>query len=159
MEANYLCPECRSLLNINDKIVISIFLRPNDVHIQYMPYTGTVSHIRRNEKKDGYCYANDKCSDNNNSITTFFNTDIGELSISQISGVLARKIISYSKVGSVKNQGDKLGFIRFGSRVDVELKKNSNVSYRVNVKQGDYVQGLYTRLVYIERNLTKKIEF
>jgi phosphatidylserine decarboxylase len=133
----------------DDKIVISTFLRPHDVHIQYMPYRGVVQRVIRNEKKDGYCYANDKCSDNNNSITTVFNTEIGDMYISQISGVLARKIIMYATVHEELDQGDQLGFIRFGSRVDFELHKKKNYRYKVNVKKGDFMKGLYTNMVYV----------
>lgn len=141
----------RQIQETDDKIIISTFLRPNDVHIQYMPYKGQIKQVIRNDKKDGYCYANDKCSDNNNSISTVFESEIGEMKISQISGVLARKIVVFGKTGDKLNQGDKLGFIRFGSRVDVELIKNKNYDYTINVDVGEYIKGLYTPMILVNR--------
>lgn len=112
---------------------IAIFLSPMDVHIQYIPFmNSTVKSIEFDYNgKFELAYNVNKSKDNEKCITKFDNG----ITITQIAGFLVRRIINECNVGDVMYRGDKMGMIKFGSRVDIELPKK----YKILVKNGDKV--------------------
>lgn len=122
---------------ISDKrIQISIFMSPTDVHANRVPMSGTISYFKYHSGK--YLVAWHPKSSKENERTTFvLDTAHGQILIRQIAGAVARRIISYPGVGSIVNQGDELGFIKFGSRCDIFLPLNAELG----VKIGDHVKG------------------
>ncbi len=118
------------------RIQLSIFMSPTDVHANRVPMSGSIKYFKYHSGK--YLVAWHPKSSTENERTTFvLSTKHGDILIRQIAGAVARRIMSYPKVGSSVQQGDELGFIKFGSRCDIFLPMNANVV----VKIGDHVKG------------------
>ena len=119
------------------KIQISIFLSPLDIHVNRYPVSGEILYSKYH--KGEYLVAwHPKSSDKNERTTVVIkNKKFGEVMYRQIAGAVARRIVNYAKVNSNVEQGDDSGFIKFGSRVDLFLPKDSNLK----IKVGDKVKG------------------
>jgi phosphatidylserine decarboxylase len=124
------------------RIQVSIFMSVWNVHINWFPVGGLLSYYKYHPGK--YLVArHPKSSTLNERNTVVIRTDEGsEILVRQIAGTVARRIISYAKEGLIIRGGDELGFIRFGSRVDVFLPLNSNIL----VRPGQKVRGMKTPL-------------
>ena len=118
-------------------IQISIFLSPLDIHVNRYPVSGEVLYSKYH--KGNYLVAWHPKSSEKNERTTIVikNKKFGEVMYRQIAGAVARRIVNYAKVNSNVEQGDDSGFIKFGSRVDLFLSKDSNLK----IKVGDKVKG------------------
>lgn len=119
---------------------ISIFMSPTNVHINWIPVPGLVTYM---EHKDGEFYAafKHKSAEENERTTTAIRMKDGrEIVMRQIAGAMARRIINYVTVGDQVDQTTEVGFIRFGSRVDLFLPLDT----KLNVKLGDKVTGSQT---------------
>lgn len=115
---------------------ISIFMNIHNVHVNRTPLAGTVTHI--DYKPGGYIPAFNKDSYVNERNHVVINTDYGILELTQIAGVLTRRIVSYISVGTHVKRGERIGMIRFGSRVDVIIPEGYEFTVGVNdtVKAG-----------------------
>ena len=124
---------------------ISIFLSVFDVHMNRSPITGMIRDVRY--QRGQYLNAMSKASAelNEQNIVTV-EGDGQTVVFKQIAGLLARRIVFYPKVGDRLERGQRVGLIKFGSRVDVLF----DVSARVNVKVGDRVKGGATVLAYVQ---------
>jgi phosphatidylserine decarboxylase len=125
---------------------LSIFLSVFNVHVNRSPITGVIRDIRY--QRGQYLNAMNKASAelNEQNIVTVENEGDGQTVIfKQIAGLLARRIVFYPKVGDRLERGQRVGLIKFGSRVDVLV----DVSARVNVKIGDRVKGGASVLAYL----------
>ena len=121
---------------------ISIFMSPLDVHINRYPIDGNVKYFKYHPGK--YLVAwNPKSSTKNERTTIVIINDKTGVLVRQIAGGLARRIVSYCKEGETVTQGDELGFIKFGSRVDIFLPLNAkiNVAMKQHVTGGETVIG------------------
>jgi phosphatidylserine decarboxylase len=119
---------------------VSIFMSPTNVHINWIPVPGQVTYMKH---KDGEFYAafKDKSAEENERTVTAVKIKDGrEIVMKQIAGAMARRIINYVEVGDTVNQKTELGFIRFGSRVDLYLPLNT----KLNIKLKDKVKGSQT---------------
>ena len=106
---------------------ISIFMNVFNVHVNRYPVTGTVQYVHYNKGKFLNAAA-DKASLENEQSSVGIQTNAGlRVLVRQIAGLIARRIVTYSKMNERVNQGDRMGIIRFGSRVDVFLPVNSPV--------------------------------
>jgi phosphatidylserine decarboxylase len=115
---------------------ISIFLSVFDVHINRAPIGGTVT--RKEYRPGKFLLAwDDRASVENEQIDLTIESDARRVDFALIAGILARRISVWKKPGDVLNRGDRIGLIRFGSRVDIVLSDD----YRILVKEGDRVQG------------------
>ena len=113
-------------------IRISIFMNVFNVHVNRYPVTGTVQYVHYNKGKFLNAAA-DKASLENEQSSVGIQTPSGlRVLVRQIAGLIARRIVTYSKMNERVNQGDRMGIIRFGSRVDVFLPVGSPV----RVKEG-----------------------
>jgi phosphatidylserine decarboxylase len=111
---------------------VSIFMNVFNVHVNRYPVSGTVGYVHYNKGKFLNAAA-DKASLENEQSSVGLQADNGQrILVRQIAGLIARRIVTYSKVGDKVQQGERLGIIRFGSRVDVFLPVGS----KVLVKQG-----------------------
>ena len=105
---------------------ISIFLGLFDVHIQYAPVSGIIKS--KTFVKGDHHYANDNQSDDNTHLKYIIEMDDGrEIELHQISGIIARKIVSFKNIGDTIRAGEEIGFIRFGSRVDIIIPNSSKI--------------------------------
>ncbi|WP_049569856.1 phosphatidylserine decarboxylase [Streptomyces sp. SBT349] len=96
---------------------VAIFMSPLNVHVNRAPVAGTVTSVEH--IPGGYVPAFDKESENNERVVWRFGGELGELEMVQIAGAVARRIVPYVPQGCKVEQGDRIGLIRFGSRVDV----------------------------------------
>ena len=99
---------------------ISIFMSVFDVHVNRSPATGPVERIAYRPGK--FINADlDKASEDNERNGLVIRTAAGRIGIVQIAGLLARRIVCFVREGQTVTAGDRIGLIRFGSRVDVYL--------------------------------------
>jgi phosphatidylserine decarboxylase len=118
-------------------IQVSIFMSPFDVHVNRVPISGTV--ISSDYKTGKYLVAwHPKSSELNEQQEVAIQHANGTLVIKQIAGAVARRVVCYAKRGDLVKQGDELGFIKFGSRADLIMPKDS---VEVLVKPGQKVKG------------------
>jgi phosphatidylserine decarboxylase len=119
---------------------VSIFMSPTNVHINWVPVSGKITYMMH---KDGEFYAafKDKSAEENERFTTAVELKDGrEIVMRQVAGAMARRIINYVGIGDTVDQTVELGFIRFGSRVDLFLPLGT----RIQVKIKDKVVGSQT---------------
>jgi len=118
----------------DERIQISIFMSPVNVHVNRMPVRGVVEYFKYHAGK--YLVAwHPKSSTENERTTMVVRTTNGKkLLIRQIAGAVARRIKWYVKEGSQLRQGEEFGFIKFGSRVDVFLPQNAQIKVDVGSK-------------------------
>ena len=104
----------------NGCIQICTFLAPWDGHTQYMPYPGVC--VQSWHKPGTFHFAGlVGKSDYNERCETLFTADIGTFAVVQIAGVIARTIVNNCRPGQLYTQGQQIGLIKFGSRVDLHL--------------------------------------
>jgi phosphatidylserine decarboxylase len=111
---------------------ISIFMNVFNCHVNRYPADGTVAYRHYNAGRFGHA-GTDKASLVNEQSSVGLDTAHGKLLIRQIAGLIARRIVTDHPVGTAVHQGERLGMIRFGSRVDLFLPPGT----RVRVKVGD----------------------
>lgn len=109
-----------------DRIQVSIFMSPLNVHAQWAPIAGTVKAARYHPGK--YLVAwHPKSSTENERTTHVIEGEKGTVLFRQIAGAVARRICHYMHEEQVLAQGDEVGFIKFGSRIDVFLPVGSEI--------------------------------
>ena len=119
---------------------ISIFLSVFNVHRQRVPLSGIVISKQYNSGKFLAAFNHKASLDNEQTIVTF-ETEMGKkYKIKQIAGLIARRILNYMEPGIMVQQGERLGFIRFGSRVDIIVPTD----FQIKVSLGDAVLGNQT---------------
>ena len=106
---------------------VSIFMNVFNVHVNRYPVSGVVRYVKYNPGKFLNAAA-EKSSTENEQMSVGIETARGRILTRQIAGLIARRIVTYSKVGETVSQGDRLGLIRFGSRVDVFLPMSATVT-------------------------------
>jgi len=108
---------------------VAIFMSPLNVHVNRAPLAGTVAAVQH--IPGGYVPAFNKESENNERVVWHFDTEIGDVEMVQIAGAVARRIVPYVPQGCKVEQGDRIGLIRFGSRVDVYLPEGVEADVEV----------------------------
>ena len=124
--------------------LISIFLSVFNVHTNRMPIDGKFNDV--NYVKGDFLAAFDhKASDKNERMEISIETKFGLIKVKQIAGLVARRILCYAKKGEKMSAGDRLGFIRFGSRTDIILPARINLNIKLNQKVfgGETILGKY----------------
>ena len=125
---------------------LSIFMNVFNVHVNRYPIDGVVRYIHYN--KGRFLNAStDKSSLENEQMSVGIEAAPHRVLVRQIAGLIARRIVTYSKLGEKVKQGDRLGIIRFGSRVDVFLPPGS----AVRAKLGDITTAGVTVLADLPR--------
>ena len=114
-------------------IRISVFMNVFNVHVNRYPVAGRVAYTHYNPGKFLNAAA-DKASLENEQSSVGIETGRHRVLFRQIAGLVARRIVTYSREGDVAEQGARMGLIRFGSRVDVFVPVGS----RVRVRLGDH---------------------
>jgi phosphatidylserine decarboxylase len=117
---------------------IAIFMSLFDMHVNLMPYDGKIVEIHhyRGEHKPAYSDVS-----KNERMEIEIDSSIGKIKLIQIAGIFARRIIPYVKEGEYVKKGDKIGIIRFGSRVEMYLPERCEiiVSNGQKIKAGQTV--------------------
>jgi phosphatidylserine decarboxylase len=118
------------------RIQVSIFMSPLNVHVNLYPIDGVVDYFRYHAGK--YLVAwHPKSSTENERSTVVVSNDRITLLMRQIAGAVARRIVTYSQEGDKAVQNAEMGFIKFGSRVDLFLPVGTKIECAI----GDVVQG------------------
>ena len=130
------------------RIQVSIFMSPLNVHVNRYPVSGEVTYTKYHPGK--YLVAwHPKSSLLNERSTVVLKAPNGqEILVRQIAGAVARRIVTYSKTGEQAVQGTDLGFIKFGSRVDVFLP----IGAKINVELEQITKGNQTVIATFENN-------
>ncbi len=97
---------------------------PLNVHVNRAPVAGTVASVEH--VPGGYVPAFDKESEFNERVVWRFDSELGDIEMVQIAGAVARRIVPYVPQGCKVEQGERIGLIRFGSRVDIYLPEASS---------------------------------
>ncbi len=118
------------------RLQVSVFMSPLNVHNNLYPINGTVEYVKYHPGKFLVAWHPKSSTENERSTVVVKNETVSIL-LRQVAGALARRIITYSQEGQAAKQNEELGFIKFGSRVDMYLP----VGTKLNVKIGDVVQG------------------
>ena len=115
------------------RIQISIFMAVTSVHVNRNPIGGEVKYYKYHEGK--YLVAwHPKSSTQNERTTTVISNGKAEVLLRQIAGAVARRIVNYVKVGEKVKQGKDMGFIKFGSRVDLLLPLDATIKVNIDEK-------------------------
>ncbi len=126
------------------RLQVSIFMSPLNVHVNRNPISGEVVYNRYHKGK--YLVAwHPKSSTENERHSVVIRKDNSEVLVKQIAGAVAKRIINYLEVGQKVEQGTEMGFIKFGSRVDLLLP----VGTKLNVNLNQIVQGGVTVIATI----------
>ena len=118
------------------RLQVSIFMSPTNVHVNRNPISGTVNYFRYHPGK--YLVAwHPKSSSENERTTMVIGNGEDEVLLRQIAGAVAKRIVNYCEEGQMVLQGADLGFIKFGSRVDLYLPLDA----KIEVGMGQKVKG------------------
>ena len=126
--------------DIGDSKKIAIFLSFFNVHRQWVPSTSRVLNMHYNPGRYFIAFKDKASLDNEHTSILFKDRYDNPFRIKQIAGFVARRIINHMDPNSNVCQGEKLGFIKFGSRVEIVVPKH----FEVNVKKGMKVKGCKT---------------
>jgi phosphatidylserine decarboxylase len=113
---------------------ITIFMGAYDVHVNRAPLDGTVRSIEYRKGSHMPAFLNRACHNQQNRIR--METDDGDLELRQITGTIVREIVCYVRPGDHVLRGERIGMIRFGSRVEASIPKG----YKLQVGLGDKVR-------------------
>jgi len=114
-----------------DRLQVSIFMSPLNVHVNRCAMAGKVDYYKYHPGK--YLVAwHPKSSTENERTTTVINGKNGSVLFRQIAGALARRIVNYLKAGDIVSQGEEMGFIKLGSRMDIFLPLDANVEVSID---------------------------
>ena len=126
------------------RLQVSIFMSPANVHVNRNPLSGEVVYNQYHKGK--YLVAwNPKSSTENERHSVVIKKGDTEILVKQIAGALAKRIINYLKVGQKVKQTEEMGFIKFGSRVDLLLP----VGTKLNVELNQSVKGGVTVIAFL----------
>lgn len=126
---------------------ISIFMSITNIHMNWLPVGGEVEYYKYHPGRFLIAW-HPKSSTENERTTTVVRMDSGKrVLFRQVAGMIARRIVSYVKVGDKVNQNDVFGFIKFGSRIDVLVPKDSELLVEI----GDKVVGSQTPLLRLPK--------
>ncbi len=109
------------------RLQVSIFMSPFNVHSNRYPVSGKVKYVRYHPGSNMVAW-HPKSSELNERSSIVIETDEGkEILVRQIAGAVARRIVTYAREDQDVKQGDELGFIKFGSRVDIFLPVRTEI--------------------------------
>jgi len=122
---------------------ISIFLNVFNVHVNRSPIAGTIRDVRYQKGKFVNAMGANSAEENEQNIVTV-EGEGHTVVFKQIAGLIARRIVFTKRVGDVVARGERVGLIKFGSRVDVVMEPRVQIA----VKLGDHVKGASSVLAY-----------
>ncbi|MDP4187629.1 MAG: phosphatidylserine decarboxylase family protein [Bacteroidota bacterium] len=128
------------------RIQISIFMSIWDVHINWYPVSGKVVYFKHHPGKYLIAKLPKSSTDNEHTTVVVEQKNGTKILLRQIAGAVARRIVPYAKEGLDVEQGEEMGFIRFGSRVDILLP----VGTKIDVKLGQHVTGTQTVIAQLK---------
>jgi phosphatidylserine decarboxylase len=131
------------VVNGAERLRISIFLNIFNVHVNRSPIAGVIRDVRYQKGKFLNAMGANSTEENEQNIVTV-EGEGQTLVFKQIAGLIARRIVFYKRVGDMVARGERVGLIKFGSRVDVVMDPGVQTA----VKVGDHVKGASSILAY-----------
>jgi phosphatidylserine decarboxylase len=124
---------------------VSIFLAVWNVHVNRSPAAGTIAKMEYRPGKFLAAMRERASMENEQNVFTL-STEAGEMVFKQIAGLIARRVVSWKKAGDKVARGERIGLVRFGSRVDVWVPKEAEILVKLgeNVKGGASVLARWT---------------
>lgn len=116
------------------RLQVSFFMSPINVHVTRHPVNGKVIYSKYHPGKFLVAWSPKSSEENEHTSVVVNNKAMGDVLYRQIAGALAKRIVNYANVGDTVIQGSDSGFIKFGSRVDVFLPKNTSLDIVLNQK-------------------------
>jgi phosphatidylserine decarboxylase len=114
------------------RIQVSVFMSPFNVHVNRNPIGGVVKYFKYHKGKYLVAWHPKSSTENERTTTVIENKNNIQILFRQIAGALAKRIVWYVKEGQTVDQGDEMGFIKFGSRVDVFLPIGTKITVELN---------------------------
>ncbi|TAJ10138.1 phosphatidylserine decarboxylase family protein [Marinilabiliaceae bacterium JC017] len=136
-ETEYLKTKC---------LQVSIFMSVFNVHINWFPIRGIVKYFRHHNGRFMAAYLPKSSSENERTTVVLEREDGTQILVRQVAGAMARRIVCYAEEGKVAEQASQMGFIKFGSRVDIFMPLGS----RVDVKLDQKVKGKQTIIGWLK---------
>lgn len=127
------------------RIQVSIFMSPFNVHVNRYPISGEVKFTKYHPGKFLVAWHPKSSTENERTTIVVENEKTGPILLRQIAGAVAKRIILYAKKGEKCSLGEDMGFIKFGSRVDLYLPLDA----KINIKVNDIVKGGQTIIASI----------
>jgi len=115
------------------RLQISIFMSPTNVHVNRNPIGGIVNYFKYHPGKYLVAWHPKSSTENERTTTVIANDDV-EIMLRQIAGAMAKRIVNYVEEGQKVVQGADMGFIKFGSRVDLFLPLDTKIEVDMNQK-------------------------
>ena len=116
------------------RIQVSVFMSPFNVHVNRNPVGGLVKYFKYHQGKYLVAWHPKSSTENERTTTVIETSSKREILFKQIAGALAKRIVWYVKEGQQVNQATEMGFIKFGSRVDLLLPLDSKIKVELNQK-------------------------
>lgn len=131
----------------SEAIMVSVFMSPLNVHANWYPVDGEVEYVKHHSGRFLSAWL-PKASTENERSTVGIVMDNGQrITVRQIAGAMARRIVTYAHKGEEASIDDHLGFIKFGSRVDIYLPVDAEVLLKIN----DLTRGGLTPLAKVSK--------
>lgn len=121
----------------SQKLQVSIFMSPFNVHANWYPIEGTILVSEHQKGRHKGAWLPKSSTENERSLIVIETPNKIQIAVRQIAGAMARRIVTYAKVGKQSHRNSHLGFIKLGSRVDMYLPLNTEMFVAV----GDTVRG------------------
>lgn len=116
------------------RLQVSIFMSVFNVHANWFPVNGTVKHVSHNNGRFMAAYLPKSSTENERSAVVVTTKDGVDILARQIAGAMARRIVTYAKAGEKCHVDEQMGFIKFGSRVDIYLPLGTEVLVEMDQK-------------------------
>lgn len=127
-------------------IQVSIFMSVFNVHINWYPVSGLIKYFKHHSGRFMSAYLPKASTENERTTVALVHENGKTIVVRQIAGAIARRIVCYANEEGKAQQGQQMGFIKFGSRVDLFLP----VGTRIDVKVGQTVRGKQTIIGWLE---------
>ena len=119
------------------RLQVSIFMSPFNVHANWYPIEGTVLVSEHQNGSHKGAWLPKSSTENERSLVVIETPNKVQIAVHQIAGAMARRIVTYAKAGKSSHRNEHLGFIKFGSRVDMYLPLDTDIFVAV----GEHVKG------------------
>ncbi len=123
-------PECLK----QNCIQVSVFMTPFNVHVNWFPMSGVVKFVTHHAGRFMGAYLPKSSTENERSTVLIENKDGKQIVVRQVAGAMARRIVCYAKSDVTVEQGSQMGFIKFGSRLDLYLPLDADIKVKLNEK-------------------------
>lgn len=116
------------------RLQVSIFMSPFNVHANWYPIEGKVLESKHQKGSHKGAWLPKSSTENERSLVVIETPNKVQIAVRQIAGAMARRIVTYSKPGSLSHRNEHFGFIKFGSRVDMYLPLDTEIFVAVGEK-------------------------